>query len=251
MPAPGVDFSSQAYWSSRFQTEISFEWLATTDDLVPLILETIIQLRNARPSRESAGPFNVLHFGCGTSSLGSDIARAASQWVTSAPDWLRVVDADYALASIHTQNGDEMPGSGVERIQLDVLDREDCARTAPPGGWDLLVDKSTADAISCGPDIILEGVRKVEPIEALCANLASVTRHGGRWVCISYSENRFKHLSQAGTRPHQWRVVEKKRIGGAYMPEGKRIRDEKGVERIVYEPETGVWVYVLERVGND
>lgn len=251
MPSPGVDFSSQAYWSTRFETETSFEWLATSDDLVPLILELIAQVRNSRPSREVKTAFNVLHFGCGTSSLGSDLAQAAQKHDHTLSGSLRVVDADYASSSIRSPSGRETPDHEVERTQLDVLNKEDCARTAPPGGWDLLMDKSTADAISCGPDIYFEGVGRIEPIEALCSNLATVTRPGGRWVCISYSESRFKHLSSTCGAQQEWRVLDKKRIGGAYMPEGKRIRDEKGVERIVYEPETGVWVYVLERAGKD
>jgi hypothetical protein len=213
------------------------------------------------------------------------------------------------------------------------------AEKAPEGGWDLLIDKSTADAISCGPDVDLgpklsaggesgvggergdgggpgdrggpgdggalkdgghedmgeatngtvdgegegdaDGTQTqkrrstVEPIVALCERLGAVTRPGGKWVCISYSERRFAHLeakprlspsatpstltlprstSRIGENEGEgeeigmgWKLLQRIQLDDAQSG-GKVIQDGKG-ERVVFGPKTGAWVYILERLG--
>jgi hypothetical protein len=312
------DFSSSEYWSTRFEKERSFEWLASSKALGPVVLNLAKELVRSRSSasatagqpmagkaignttsaapRTSIGsngedpPINILHFGCGTSTLGPYLSRLLQTENINA----QVVDADYvadsivaagpALSRSATWQGASRTGAEggqveVPLINLDVLDLRQLRDTAPAGGWDLLVDKSTADAISCGPSLCRQRGRGmageafrseragaaseaegqegeeeedlVEPIYVLCDNLASVTRRGGRWLCISYSSSRFDHLGPITHETHasseSWRLVSRTPVDGAYTGEPSSVSDGNGGKRVVYAPETNVWAYVLER----
>lgn len=195
-------------------------------------------------------PVNILHFGCGTSSLGPDLSRLLQAEGVQA----QIVDADYVAEAIKTDTGglsaqhgaSDMDGrAGIPLISLNVLDRDRLADTAPGGGWDLLIDKSTADAISCGAS-----VQGVEPIHILCDNLSGVTRPGGRWLCISYSASRFDHLKSLAedSENRGWRLLSVSPVNGAFTGDPTIVDSEKGGKRVVYAPETNVWAYVLERL---
>ena len=168
---------------------------------------------------------------------------------------VQVVDSDYVAESITLSTPRPI-------LNLNALDISDLRKNSE-GGWDLIIDKSTADAISCGPLI-----GDTEPINVLCNNMADVTKKGTRWISISYSPTRFSFLSTisggngngAGIKDETrikeeeggggggLKVLEKKFLASTSLPEGRRWKDESGVERVVFEPETGVWGWVLERV---
>jgi hypothetical protein len=175
---------------------------------------------------------------------------------------IQVIDSDYVSESITLSTPRPI-------LNLDALDLSDL-RNKSEGGWDLIIDKSTADAISCGPLI-----DDIEPINVLCNNMAEVTKKGTRWISISYSPTRFSFLDftsggngdGAGIRGEArsnvgkvggeeggdgrgggWKVLERRFLASTSLPEGRRWKDEIGVERVVFEPETGVWGWVLERV---
>jgi hypothetical protein len=242
------DFSSAEYWSTRFVTETSFEWLLPFSKIIAFILE------NFHPKPESE-IIKCLHLGCGTSTLGMELEEALKQRIGDKVD-VQVVDSDYVSESITLSTPRPI-------LNLNALDLSDL-RNKSEGGWDLITDKSTADAISCGPLI-----GDVEPINVLCSNMAEVTKKGTRWISISYSPTRFSFLSATKTTSGAngdgggirdelriegegggggWKVLEKKFLASTSLPEGRRWIDESGVERVVFEPETGVWGWVLERV---
>lgn len=172
---------------------------------------------------------------------------------------MKVVDADYVLPSL-------LSSRVVSVVQVDMLDIVSL-KGVTEGQWDLVIDKSTADAISCGPSItrptsaLSSETHSVPPLEVLCDNLARVTRKGGRWLSISYSATRFEHVLPIPTGTSAmdsasdsaepvsptWRLVVKQPLTTASMPEGRVIPDGKGF-RTVYEPETPIWLYILERV---
>lgn len=303
--APGQtvsDFSSPTYWSNRFSTEKSFEWLIPSHLVVPLVLDhiTVPDTREDEHEPEEDGhvggrlgpkTLRGLHLGCGTSDLGAGI-QAALQDVYEADGVemeIKVIDSDYVADTITRDDGSGLgSGSGSKGkgegagtiLPLDCLDLDDLATKSrivlgEGRGWDFIIDKSTSDAISCGPLIPLPLSQSsaragandcididtdVEPLEVLLGNMAKVTRKGGRWISVSYSEKRYACLiSNPGTLvPHEsgvgegegygWKVLEKRFLASTSLPEGRRWRDEQGVERVVYEPETGVWGWVLERI---
>jgi hypothetical protein len=248
------DFSSAEYWSTRFVTETSFEWLLPTSKIITFILENF----HHNPESEI---IKCLHLGCGTSTLGLELEEALKQRMGDKVD-NQVIDSDYVSESITLSTPRPI-------LNLDALDLSDL-RNKSEGGWDLIIDKSTADAISCGPLI-----GDTEPIDVLCNNLTEVTKKGIRWISISYSPTRFSFMSTtsggngdgAGIRGEArsnvgkaggeeggegrgggWKVLEKKFLASTSLPEGRRWKDKSGVERVVFEPETGVWGWVLERV---
>ena len=256
MPPNPPDFSSQSYWSTRFKSETSFEWLVQSNEIIPLILDAL-----PGPS-DGDKRVNVLHIGCGTSSLGAELNRALKEHLAlrdgiDAPE-VKVVDTDYVVP---LQYASPSEGQGVEFRQCDILDVESLGAISPEG-WDLVVDKSTADAISCGPSLPIDGPGQEgdgsttgtqgrmarEPIEVMCENLGRVTQRGSRWVCVSYSETRFDHLSRSTGGEGQsarWKVLQKQ---GLKETTGQRVVKDGDTERIVYEPSTSVWAYVLERI---
>lgn len=193
--------------------------------------------------------------------MGLELKEALKRRVGDNVD-IQVIDSDYVSESITLSTPRPI-------LNLNALDLSDL-RSKSEGGWDLIIDKSTADAISCGPLI-----NDIEPINVLCNNMAEVTKKGTRWISISYSPTRFSFLSAtkttsgaegdgAGSRDEirgageggggegggegGWKVLEKRFLASTSLPEGRRWKDESGVERVVFEPETGVWGWVLERV---
>ena len=188
--------------------------------------------------------------------MGIELEEALKQRIGDKVD-IQVMDSDYVSESITLSTPRPI-------LNLNALDLSDL-REKSEGGWDLIIDKSTADAISCGPLI-----GDIEPINVLCNNMAEVTKKGTRWISISYSPTRFSFLRATKTtsgangdgagirvelmgggnegRGGGWRVLEKKFLASTSLPEGRRWKDKSGVERVVFEPETGVWGWVLERV---
>lgn len=227
-----IDYSSQSYWETRLAKErdAGYEWLVPTSAILPVIFTHGINDNSYT---------RILHFGCGSSFLGRDLQRAFGSKVA-------VTDADYAATGLQPESSAAVLAAKDREVcllQLDVLSLPQLVASSPAEGWDLLVDKSTADAISCGPpcrpsEASLSGIEQ-EAIELLCENLAQVTRTAGRWVSISYSSERFDFLS---TRNHsEWRVLHK-------LPVKLVPSTTVGSQGIVYQPETGVWVWVLEIV---
>jgi hypothetical protein len=289
------DFSSPTYWSNRFSTEKSFEWLIPSHLVVPLVLDhiTVPDTREDEHEPEedghvggTLGPKTLrgLHLGCGTSDLGGVIEAALGDQLKGQGVDVKVIDSDYVADTISRDGpgaGSKSTEKGGETIlPLDCLDLDDLVTKSrivlgEGRGWYFIIYKSTSDAISCGPLIPLPlsessaraGANDyididtdVEPLEVLLENMAKVTKKGGRWISVSYSEKRYACLiSNPGTLvPHEsgvgegegygWKVLEKRFLASTSLPEGRRWRDEQGVERVVYEPEPGVWGWVLERI---
>ncbi|WVQ65987.1 uncharacterized protein L199_004165 [Kwoniella botswanensis] len=269
------DFSSPVYWSNRFESESSFEWLISDEDLLPFLegnlpqpfsdqddeLVSIPTVNNDDQQRSTnASPtLNILHFGSGTSSLGSSLQRyfdsAKSTSKTKAKgksrDKVQVYDSDY----VPTPQSSHPSDVNVPFILLDVLSLQSLKSNTPEGKWDLIIDKSTCDAISCGGPLPRSTVDQGEEeengslsnrIERLLYNLSKVTKVGGRWISTSYSSNRFD--DEIYTK-YGWKLIKKQMISTTYIPGGRIVKDPRsGEERVVHEPETGVWIYVLEKV---
>ncbi|WWD04658.1 hypothetical protein V865_002729 [Kwoniella europaea PYCC6329] len=270
-----TDFSSPVYWSNRFESESSFEWLMSDEDLLPFLEENLPQPFSGQDdgsgtiptvdnddqqrSTNASTTLDILHFGSGTSSLGSSLQRyfdsAKSTSKTKAKgkcrDKVQVYDSDY----VPTPQSSHPSDVDVPFILLNVLSLQSLKFNTPEDKWDLIVDKSTCDAISCGGPLPRSTVDQGEeeengsisnPIERLLYNLSRVTKIGGRWISISYSSNRFD--DEIYTK-YGWKLIKKQMISTTYISGGKIVKDSRsGEERVVHEPETGVWMYVLEKV---
>jgi hypothetical protein len=236
-----VDYSSKTYWRDRLSREQDngFEWLIPSSDILSTIAKVVDELT------PTSTPISILHFGCGSSTLGVDLQRHLG-------DGAVVSDADYASSSLYARESASTlpdcthPPRQVPLFDVDVLDLDSMRSIAPADGWDLVVDKSTADAISCAPPLPISlpsqatpSAAQVEALEVLCSNLGAVASCHCRWVSISYSATRFDFLT------HQpvggWRVVSK------FPARLQPTTSTKEEGHIVHQPVTGTWVWVLAR----
>jgi hypothetical protein len=158
-----VDFEKQSYWHDRFATETSFEWLLPSSRFMGLI-EPYISHLNTRSQ--------ILQIGSGTSDLQNHFRSRGI---------LKVTNIDYEpLATEHGQNL-EREAFGNVKMRYAVADATSLS-PEQQGRYDLVVDKSTCDAIACGGD---EATRKM--LEGTRQCLAD----GGSYIALSLSSQRF------------------------------------------------------------
>lgn len=136
-----------------------------------------------------------------------------------------VVNTDFAEQAVERGRQTESAKKGEVRWEkMDLLNWRDIEslRDETEAGvgkiFDFVVDKSTSDAISCGPGVpfsqetltcspeefhpliplcVAKAPSKIltlDPLEVLALHLASLVRPGGLWVALSYSSHRFPFL---------------------------------------------------------
>ncbi|TPX09032.1 uncharacterized protein E0L32_001707 [Thyridium curvatum] len=201
MPA---DFEKQSYWQKRFARETAFEWLVSSATFLSLLDPLLSQF--AEPSE-----IRVLHLGGGTSDLHCHLRLRGFEDVTNVD--YEPLAAERGRALEQRQFGDvRMSYLTGDATQLDL--RDDSAR------FDLVIDKSAADAISCGGESMV--VRMALGVKRYLAE-------GGVWVSLSYSGSRFDIVE------FPLRVEE---LGRIPMP-----------KRLESEPDLFYHCYLLRRKG--
>jgi hypothetical protein len=296
------EFASLEYWDKRFTKDRTpFDWLIPATALRDVTLDTIDDTQRLRSAQ-------ILHIGCGTSDASTlrDLVASPEQ----------VHNVDFSAAAIKAgsereaslaQNpdvagasewGEESQAANVTLTSmrwscldllslnstLDLLQRqhEETGRL-----FDLVLDKSTSDSISCGPakllDLpyplsvngwtrrILQGgslhSTDIHPLHILAVHLAALTApRSGRWIVISYSEDRFPFLPpfphsastglledstiKAGfTHPNTlWTLETKEKIDlDANRDETLAQRRKRLSAGVVHRPKVTHWLYVLRR----
>lgn len=205
-------FSDLEYWDNRFtSTSTPFDWLLPATTLDSLILSTLQSC--PKPTEPK-----ILHIGCGSSELsfrlGELVSHPQGVWNTDysgvVVDQGRAMEEERLLAAqAHTtQSQPEASGNKpTHRVNWKVLDLLDPASVAELESipFDLIIDKSTSDAISCGPDLPFPHNLSVTPsdrsqkdllppLDILAVNLARLTLPGSKWLSISYSADRYEFL---------------------------------------------------------
>ncbi|WWC70535.1 uncharacterized protein I206_104486 [Kwoniella pini CBS 10737] len=274
-----TDFSSAEYWSNRFETEKSFEWLISNEDLIPFIIDNLPNQFNdlqeeTLGQEEEENVLNILHFGSGTSSLGFNLQNHLNSNLNKNKNRkgerkrkIQIYDSDYVKPPLINF---EIPFLLLDVLNLNSLKKNSVSKKQK---WDLIIDKSTCDAISCSSNLSSSSLddnnddndndndQINNPIERLLFNLSKITLKNSRWISISYSSNRFndnnnnnnnnnnKLENEINLNKFGWKLIKKQMISTTYIPGGKMIKDFKsGKERIVHEPETGIWMYILDRI---
>jgi hypothetical protein len=143
----------------------------------------------------------------------------------------------------------------------------------PP--YNIIVDKSTSDAISCGDDLPVRSPYRlapsnvqanvitspesvhVNPLHLLAVHLAYLTSTSSRWLAVSYSPDRFPFLSATADLSEQdleaervgivhpkrlWRVETKQEVD---ISSGADTAADKGPP--VHRPKQVHYLYVLVR----
>lgn len=157
------DFDQQEYWHNRFTTESNFEWLAPSQTFMSILEPYLARLK---PSTA-----RIVHLGFGTSDLQTHLRAAGFE---------NILNTDYEPLAISRGLQLEQQAFGDVRMRYVV---GDVTRLNLDGEkFDLVVDKSTADAVSCaGDEAVLRMARGVQ--ESLQEN--------GIWISMSYSARRF------------------------------------------------------------
>ena len=152
-----IDFDKQSYWHERFSSEEAFEWLVSSTDFVS-ILEPYL--------RELDASTKILQLGFGTSDLQNHLRQRG---------FLDVTNIDYEPLAVTRGINLEEKAFGDVKMKYAVAD---ATQLDLGEQFDLVIDKSAVDAVSCAGDAALlrmaRGIRK------------SLGR-GGTWISLSLS----------------------------------------------------------------
>ncbi|KAI0159876.1 S-adenosyl-L-methionine-dependent methyltransferase [Hypoxylon sp. FL1284] len=164
-----TDFEKQSYWRERFASEESFEWLASSESFMSIMEPYLSAVcRERRPPR-------ILHLGSGTSDLHNHLRRKGC------PD---VTNVDYEPLALERGRRLEKGAFGDVQTKYVVADATQLGGGDLPrnAAFDVVVDKSTVDAVSCGGATALL---------RMAAGVRSRLADGGLWISLSYSATRF------------------------------------------------------------
>ncbi|RFU76860.1 hyoothetical [Trichoderma arundinaceum] len=168
-----VDFDKQTYWHNRFSTESSFEWLLSSTDFISILKPL---LANLDPSLA-----RILHLGSGTSDLQNHFRRLG---------FLDVTNIDYEPLAVARGRQLEEQAFGDVKLKYAVADATQLTlpnENKTPGlqhnnKFDLVVDKSTVDAVSCGGE---------EQLLRMARCIKECLADGAVWISLTYSASRF------------------------------------------------------------
>ncbi|KAK3186540.1 hypothetical protein K4F52_004580 [Lecanicillium sp. MT-2017a] len=162
MPA---DYDQRSYWHGRFASEKAFEWLLTSEEFMSIIT----------PYLDEYGPSaEILNIGSGTSDLQNHLRVRGFEKVTN---------VDYEPLATTRGRELEEQAFGDVRMRYAVADATRLPEDLPDSNYDLVIDKSTVDAVSCGgEDKLVSMIHSVR--ECLAENAA--------WISLSYSSERFE-----------------------------------------------------------
>lgn len=296
------DFASQAYWEQRFTTDKNvFDWLIPASALrdVTADMSESDTLQNCE----------ILHIGCGTSDssilrdlvdapeqiLNVDYSDAAVKAASEREQELLSQEQNSDLLATEETNGHPVTMLGMRWSCMDLLSLDSTLsllhqqQTESGKLFDLVIDKSTSDSISCGRDLSLnlpyplsingwtrrilrggtDAPAEVHPLHVLALHLAALTKPvTGKWVAISYSEDRFPFLppfphsvstglldddviKKGFTHPHQlWKLERKERIDLDVNREETLAERKKRLSiGLVHRPKVSHWLYVLRRTN--
>ncbi|GAP93280.1 putative protein kinase domain-containing protein [Rosellinia necatrix] len=164
------DFENQSYWHDRFTKEASFEWLIPSETFLSFIEPYL----DNRADEQRRRPQRILHLGSGTSDLHARLRERGHADVTN---------VDYEPLALARGRDAEARRFGDVRTRYAVADVTRLRADLPsPSAFDLVVDKGTADAVSCGGD---------GPVLAMARGVRDCLAPGGLWVSLSYSADRF------------------------------------------------------------
>ena len=158
MPA---DFEKQSYWHRRFKSETSFEWLISSGAFMDVLTP---RLQNLPKSA------SILHVGSGTSDLHNHLRMQG---------FLGVTNIDYEPLAL--QRGQQLERDVFGDVQMKYT-VADATNLDLEEKYQMVVDKSTADAISCGESIA---------VALMAASIRRCLSPDGFWVSLSYSPYRF------------------------------------------------------------
>ncbi|CCG84225.1 protein of unknown function [Taphrina deformans PYCC 5710] len=189
-----TDFDTAAYWRQRFENESSFEWLISSEQFMPF-LQGFLKTGST-----------VLNLGSGSSDLHVHLRRQG--FVTTSVDFVESA----------IQHGKALEETVFGNVTTDYLVADATQLPSFERKFDLVVDKSTADAISCGPHLS-HLMRSVHA--SICPE--------GSWICCSYSADRFAEI------PTEMALFEVSVLGKVPLSKSNP-----------FDPDIWTWIYLLK-----
>ncbi|KAK3949821.1 S-adenosyl-L-methionine-dependent methyltransferase [Pseudoneurospora amorphoporcata] len=161
------DFDKQSYWHTRFESETAFEWLIPSSTFMPL-LEAFLQ---KLPGSDA----NILHLGFGTSDLQVQLRTRG---------FTNITNVDYE--PLATERGRHLEKAAFGHVRMRYITADATRLDSVPDisfqKYHLVIDKSTADAISCAGD---------DAVLAMAQGIHRSLADGGVWISVSYSAFRY------------------------------------------------------------
>jgi hypothetical protein len=224
MPSFTPSFGDLEYWNKRFTKEESFEWLADFTVLEPWLKQAVAERSGSKERPQ------VLHIGCGSSALSMQLRD-----LVESPQQIHNVDYSEVVVEKNRQREHELLSASKASTELcrwstlDLLSVTQVMEFAELGkGYDVIVDKSTSDAISCSEDVSVELPSRIStnsssrvsplieatvyPLHILAIHIAYLAKPGCVWIVLSYSADRFIYWKDEETiegLPHPselWRL---------------------------------------------
>lgn len=154
-----TEYRKQDYWERRFQTEDQFEWLQTWESCGDSVKKLLGNFTN-----------KILIIGSGTSDFGWQIYNSG---------WENVTNVDFSPTVIENMQVKYENCPKMKWIQQDCREMNELHSQS----FDVVLDKSTLDAISCGG--------ASETIKAT-TEVHRVLKKGGKYLIITYSRFRLE-----------------------------------------------------------
>ncbi|KAK4160223.1 hypothetical protein QBC43DRAFT_304025 [Cladorrhinum sp. PSN259] len=201
-----VDFDNPLYWRKRFRTETSFEWLTPSSTFINIITPYLDRL-NPQTAE-------ILHLGSGTSDLHNHLRKKG---------FLNVTNIDYEPLALERGQQLERKAFGDVQTKYLVADvtKLELAESDNKNKRQLVIDKSTSDAVSCSGD---------EAVVAMAEGIYKYLNHkDGIWLSMSYSDARF-------TIPRIRDLFEVEVVGKVLAGGKKRLESD---------PDIWHWCYLL------
>ncbi|KAI0536150.1 S-adenosyl-L-methionine-dependent methyltransferase [Xylaria digitata] len=159
-----ADFEKQSYWHKRFASETAFEWLTSSATF----------MRFLEPYLSASKDQRILHLGSGTSNLHVCLREKG---------YANVTNVDYEPLALDRGREIEERSCGDVVMKYAVADVTRLRADLPaPSVFDLVLDKSTVDAVSCGGDAA---------VLAMAQGVRECLAPSGVWISLSYSAARF------------------------------------------------------------
>lgn len=159
-----VDYEKQSYWRDRFATERAFEWLMPSEEFINIIDPHLSQLDTSA---------RILNLGSGTSDLQNHLRKRG---------FLNVINADYEPLAAERGRELEQLAFGDVQMEYAVADATCLPHGLPSKKFDLVIDKSTVDAVSCAG---------TEPFRRMAQGVRKCSHGDAAWISLSYSQSRF------------------------------------------------------------
>lgn len=155
------NYGDKPYWNERYEREKdnTFDWLGNWSEIRDLIFTHTITEKDAPNAK-------ILNLGCGNSIMAEDMYDEGIQNIYN------IDYSDIVIKTMKERNEEKRPNMVWEEMDVRDLKYEN-------EFFDLVIDKSTLDCISCADDSVLNIAKMVKECQR-------VLKPGGFYVVISY-----------------------------------------------------------------